>query len=1114
MTSRAVRWVGSCRSRVLSSWSDFECKFVTFFRGGCWAVVTVWPTGGSRGAGGGGVLSIGKLGAGQQSYYLDAVASGVEDYYGGRGEVAGRWVGAGAETLGLSGVVDGDALRAVLEGRDPGSGVRLGRVRSDHVPGFDLTFRAPKSVSVLFGLGGFEISAQVRDAHDARWTRRWAIWNARPVGRGAARTASTRFRVTGSSGRRSGTAVSRAGDPHLHTHVLVANVTRGADERWGTLDARHLYLHAKTAGYLYEAHLRVELTERLGVAWGPVVNGIADVAGIPDAVLRAFSTRRVEIEGALAKRGASSARAAEIAALDTRKAKDYRISAGAMTERWRTQAEGLGLDTDAMDAVVGRSYPGLVVRGEIDQTIGELIGADGLTAHASSFDRRDVLRAWCAHFTDGETVTRIEEFADETIAAPQIVPLRSAETASLHRRWSGRRIQAPALSTYSTAELLALEQRVIDRAATNQADDIAVAGKNAVREALRARPELSDEQTALVVRLTTNGHPVDVVVAAAGTGKTFALDGARDAWQQSGHRVIGTALAARAAAELEVSAGIPSQTIASLLADLDNHDHGGLPRDAVVIVDEAGMVGTRTLARLIDHATAAHAKVVLVGDPRQLPEIDAGGVLRGLAQPIEPIRLAHNRRQHDPWEREALRALRAGDVSVALGAYDAHDRVLTAPTADGTRELMVADWWAATLQDRHVLMVAARHYDVDDLNARARTHRQTAGHLTGPTLEVDGRPYQAGDRIMTLRNQRRLGVRNGTFATITAIDIDQRAMTIRTDQGTIHQLPAAYLDAGHVRHAYATTIHKAQGSTVDQALVLGNDTLYQEAGYVALSRGRKDNRIYLVEQPEREHEHHTPEPNPAPLGALTAALRVSHAQALAVDRGIDVKALERKVLDFYLHNLCDERRDLERIARGKPHNPAADIRSLERSHDQLASVLRCEQARLDELTGRHPIRHRRERAAEQLRVEHAVENLQRQLDHTDHALDVARGQQPAYDTYTTKYRDELKRRNMIGNEIDATVKLLVASYRIDPPAYLATLGPYPNDANGRWYWDDTARTVEHYRHQHHITDQHQPLGQTHQHDHQQQHARERLQQAHQELTHTAGRETPGLEIEL
>jgi hypothetical protein len=367
---------------------------------------------------------------------------------------------------------------------------------------------------------------------------------------------------------------------------------------------------------------------------------------------------------------------------------------------------------------------------------------------------------------------------------------------------------------------------------------------------------------------------------------------------------------------------------------------------------------------------------------------------------------------------------------------------------------------------------------------------------------------------MTLRNQRRLGVRNGTFATITDIDIDKRAMTIRTDQATIRQLPAAYLDAGHVRHAYATTIHKAQGITVDQALVLGNDTLYQEAGYVALSRGRKDNRIYLVEQPEREHEAHTPEPIPAPLDALSAALRVSHAQELGVERGIDVEALERKMLDQDLHQLCDERRDLERVGRMKPHNPAADIDSLEHGRHQLANALGSQQWRLDELSGRNPMRHRRERTAERLSVESAVENLHRQLDSTDDALEVARGQQDVYYKYANTHGKELVRLDRIGDEIEAKLERLVTGYHDDPPAYLAALGPYPYDGNKRWRWDDAAHTVEQYRHRHHVTDQHQPLGQTSQHDHEQQRARERLQQASRELTHGVGREAPGLEIEL
>ncbi len=224
--------------------------------------------------------------------------------------------------------------------------------------------------------------------------------------------------------------------------------------------------------------------------------------------------------------------------------------------------------------------------------------------------------------------------------------------------------------------------------------------------ALAARPELSDEQAQMVVRLTTNGHGVDVVIAPAGTGKTFALDAARDAWHRQGHNVIGATLAARAAAELETTAGIRSHTIASLLVDLDHPQRGGLPAGTVLVVDEAGMVGTRTLGRVLAHAGTARAKVVLGGDPRQLPEIDAGGLLRGLGRRLEPIRLTYNRRQHDAWERAALAAMRDGRVDRALAAYNEHDRIINRNTATATRDAMVADWWAARLRQQQVLMVA------------------------------------------------------------------------------------------------------------------------------------------------------------------------------------------------------------------------------------------------------------------------------------------------------------------------------------------------------------------------------------------------------------------------
>src|SRR5262245_46957014 len=264
------------------------------------------------------MLSVWKLGHGQEAYYLEAVAQGIEDYYTG-GEAPGRWIASGGKALGLVGEVEADDLHAVLSGRDPSTGTRLGQAH--RVPGFDLTFRAPKSVSVLFGLGDAGLSRQVRDAHDHAleaaldWTERHAVWSRR----GHGGTAQVRGEGLIAAAFRHRT--SRNGDPHLHTHVLVPNMVLSQDGRWATLDARWVYTSAKTIGYIYEAQLRHNLTVALGVEWRPVSEGIADIAHIPPEVLKGFSSRRAEIEERMAIRNQHSARAAMYAALDTRQAK-------------------------------------------------------------------------------------------------------------------------------------------------------------------------------------------------------------------------------------------------------------------------------------------------------------------------------------------------------------------------------------------------------------------------------------------------------------------------------------------------------------------------------------------------------------------------------------------------------------------------------------------------------------------------------------------------------------------------------------------------------------------------------------------------------------------------
>jgi conjugative relaxase-like TrwC/TraI family protein len=243
------------------------------------------------------VLNIGKLLRGKDRYYLDQVARSLEEYYTGAGEAPGQWAGTAAAELDIAGEVSEDGFLRMLAGAHPDTAARLrGPPHGERVLAFDLTFRAPKSVSLLYALGGPHVSAAVREANAKAvaaaldYLERHAAIARRGHG-GEQLVRGNGFIVALFQHR-----TSRAGDPLLHIHALVANLTRGPDGRWTALDGRALYAHAKTAGYLYQAVLRHELTCTLEVAWGAVRNGVADVAGIPRKLIEAFSKRRQQIK--------------------------------------------------------------------------------------------------------------------------------------------------------------------------------------------------------------------------------------------------------------------------------------------------------------------------------------------------------------------------------------------------------------------------------------------------------------------------------------------------------------------------------------------------------------------------------------------------------------------------------------------------------------------------------------------------------------------------------------------------------------------------------------------------------------------------------------------------
>jgi Ti-type conjugative transfer relaxase TraA len=490
-----------------------------------------------------------------------------------------------------------------------------------------------------------------------------------------------------------------------------------------------------------------------------------------------------------------------------------------------------------------------------------LLGASGLTAGDSRFSRRDAVRAVAERLLDGAHLDTIEAVVEQTLERPDAVSLAGTDRAV--EPW------------YSTSELLAIEANLLERAAAPGPTSVAVTLARA-EEVLARRAELSSEQRAMVGSLACSGRPIEVVVGKAGAGKTMALSLAREIFEGAGYEISGTALSARAAEELEESAGIASATLTRFMGELES-GRRSLSSWDIVVVDEAGMVGTRTLARLVEMAEGSGAKLVLVGDPLQLPEIAAGGAFAALAARPGVLELTENRRQRELWERTALDQLRSGHVAAALALYERHSRIRLSDTMAEARSDLVARWLAAREDGDDVLMLAVNRRDVSALNRHARAVLQGRGTVGANMMDANGRVFASGDEVVCLRNARRLGVINGTRGTVVGLDGTNLVINVG---GTPRTLPREYLSAGHLDYGYATTVHKAQGATYDRAFVLATESLTKEAGYVAMSRARISTELFVgggaFEQglgPEVKEVE--------PLSRTAARLTVSRAKVLA-----------------------------------------------------------------------------------------------------------------------------------------------------------------------------------------------------------------------------------------
>jgi conjugative relaxase-like TrwC/TraI family protein len=1024
------------------------------------------------------VADIAKLSVGREEYYTRELATDHEAYLSGHGESPGRWYGAGARSLGLQGEASVAGFQAMFEGRDPTTGELLGRPHGRNaMPAFDVVLRPTKSVSVLYGLGDPATGRAVLEAHHAGVAEATAYLDghlgARRGHGGVQHVSGQGLLAVGFDHR-----TSREGDPLLHTHLVVANRTQGPDGRWTALDGRDLYRHRLAADAIYRASYQRELVRTLGVEWTAAdQHGNRELQGVPEELVRLFSKRTdqidLEVERLQADGRERTPRLVKWVVHATRRAKEHEPG-DTLYGRWRTEAAERGVDADALvRQVTDRTQDRTVSEWTVAAMFDRLASPDGLTAQASTFARQDVIAALGGELA-GATRVELEGLADRFLAERTVAVV--AERAVEERRWS-------------TPELLAVEQRLVATATDRIGEQTAVVSHDAVRAALAAHPTAGDDQQAMLRDVCQGGAGVAVVVGRAGTGKTFALGAARHAWQLDGYRPLACAPTGIATVSLEAEGFEDVATCDRLLADLDRGQER-LDGRTVLVVDEAGMLGSRKLARLLGHAEQAQAKVVLVGDDRQLAPIDAGGGFRALRLRLGASELTENRRQQQAWEREALELVRSGLVEEAVAAYQAHDRVVAAESKPAATLALLQDWWQAW-QDaerdptQDVIVLAGRRVEVDRLNTACQQLLAARGRLGQARLQVEDRALAVGDRVVCGRNAiSQLGVANGTRGSITALDPEARSLTLRLDGKDAREvtLPGWYLDGRsrgernrRVDLAYATTGHRAQGITRWRALVRLAGAEDSNWLYVQLSRARHQTTLYPVVGPEPQGPAELDLPDRDPGNGYTQlaqTLARSGDQTLAIDTpsSLDLRRLstaelraERDRLRALLDQAPKDRtRELERASAGRAEADQA-LERLTANNDQERlgrGMLRLPWRAEPAGAGPGVVAVARQQADRAHTTELA---LRRQQQRRAGWLEANAHLGP---TYRQVMRELAWQRRASG---------LAAEHH--QPAYLREeLGPVPESTRGRRVWRQAAAAIQDYRHTYGITDPDQALG--------------------------------------
>ena len=741
---------------------------------------------------------------------------------------ASAWAGKGATELGLQGPVDPDTFKAVLEGMVPdGSGCRLGRRGKDgeihHRPGRDLTFSAPKSVSLAGLIGG---DSRIASAHDRAVSRalNWFERNA----------AETRMKhpetgeMTRTGDQKTVIATfrhdtSRNLDPALHTHSVIANMLHGADGKWRTMANESLYASKMLLGALYRSELAGELA-KLGYGIEKThADGRFEIAGVSRHIIEAFSTRRAEIEAAMEGRGlgttAENQHLARRAALMTR-AHKRDVDKEALHENWQKQAADLGFDAkalvqSAMERGLGSAEINRNLERVLEPETAQAAGMGPLLSHAA--ERIDPAREavdWAlAHLSERDAMFSGTGLLAAALAfSPGAASVHAIERVVDELKREGRLHDAPALeggNGLTTDKAVARERETIELMRAGDGRGKAPMRGWMVERHLRKGPLTAGQREAVKLILSAKDRTVGVQ-GYAGTGKTAMLNRARALAEKRGFRMMGLAPSASAVQTLAAESGIKSETLQRFLARNAGVAEGRLTKKGtremraafaktVLVVDEGSFASTVQARDLLQIASALRIpKLVLVGDAKQLDAVDAGKPFAQLQQAgMKTAVMDEIMRQRDPELKAAVESSIAGEISKAFEKLG--DKVAEV-NPDNISGAVAARWLKLSRQERERTGVMVPSHELrEGINAHIRERLAREGRIAGPTMKTQrlvskgytnaekalSSNYAPGDVVAFHRSYKRLGIEKGKERRVAGVDHKKRTVHLEGPAGTI-----------------------------------------------------------------------------------------------------------------------------------------------------------------------------------------------------------------------------------------------------------------------------------------------------------------------------------------